>query len=387
MKKILIIGAGFLQSFVIDKAKELGYFTLAIDGNPAAEGLKKADQSAVVDIVDAEACYQFAKKEGIDGVLTAATDFGVLSASYVAEKLDLPGLKYHVAKRIKNKYEVRRRLIEENVDDSRDAFQVSAADDLNLPIHYPVMVKPCDGSGSRAAARVDSKAELTVACQAAISSSLVKKALVETFVYGREYGAESLVIHGEIHVLGIMKKWMTQPPYYAELGHQIPSELPEEIEKKAVLCVERAIRALEINHGAVNMDLIINDAGEVHIVDVGARMGGNMIGPCVIPIGSGFPYMENLIRTAVGDKPDWQRKTPCQVTTRLLAFQGGTIAALPDFRELEEKYGVRIYHHMKAGDKVNEYHTNLDGCGYIIAGDSRTADEVLSIISQYVIQP
>ena len=210
MKKILIIGAGFLQDFVIMKARELGYYTIAIDGNPYAIGLKHADESAVIDIVDQKACYEFAKDKGIHGVLTAATDFGVLAASYVAEKLHLPGLNYAAAKRIKNKYEVRKKLIEACADDMQEAFEVdknTALESLNL--HYPVMVKPCDGSGSRATMRVDCAKDLAHACHMATDASLEKKALIETFVPGNEYGAESLVVNGEIHVLGIMKKWMT----------------------------------------------------------------------------------------------------------------------------------------------------------------------------------
>lgn len=385
MKRILIIGAGFLQDFVIKKAKELGYYTIAIDGNADAIGLSHADKAAVVNIIDPEACYQFAAKEKIDGVLTAATDFGVISTSYIAERLNLPGLNLKAAKRIKNKFEVRRRFIEARVDDTKEAFEVDDMTDLSkLDIHFPVMVKPCDGSGSRAAGRADDFTELCIACQTAVSSSLIKKALIESFVYGCEYGAESLVINGEIHVLGVMKKWMTDPPYYAELGHQIPSELPEATEKKAMDCVRKAIQALDINHGAVNMDLLINESGDVHIVDVGARMGGNMIGPCVIPIGTGVAYMDNLIRTAVGDDPDWTRNTPRQVCTRLLAFKGGKIKTLPDFEHLMKEYGVTIYHHMHLGDVVNEYHTNLDGYGYIIASDCETADKVLAEVAVFV---
>ena len=41
MKKILIIGAGFLQNFVIQKAKSMGYETYVLDGDPNAMGLKK----------------------------------------------------------------------------------------------------------------------------------------------------------------------------------------------------------------------------------------------------------------------------------------------------------------------------------------------------------
>lgn len=385
MKKILIIGAGFLQDFIITKARELGYYTIAIDGNPYAVGLGHADESAVIDIIDQKACYGFAKDKDIQGVLTAATDFGVLSASYVAEKLHLPGLNYIVAKRIKNKYEVRKKLIEACADDMQEVFEVDVNTDLEaLDLHYPVMVKPCDGSGSRAAKRVDCAEDLANACRAAMNASLERKALIETFVSGNEYGAESLVVDGEIHVLAIMKKWMTRPPYYAELGHQIPSELPAELENKAIECVRNTIKALEINHGAVNMDLIINEKGEVHIVDVGARMGGNMIGPCIIPSGTGINYMENLIKTAVDDEPDWSRKQAEDVATRLLAFKGGTIKRLPDFGTLSRQYGVSIYHHMNVGDVVNEYHSNLDGCGYIVAKDSETAERVLAIISDYI---
>ena len=34
---------------------------------------------------------------------------------------------------------------------------------------------------------------------------------------------------------------------------------------------------------------------------------------------------------------------------------------------IEKRYDVEIFHHMTEGMKVNEYHTNLDGCGYIVA--------------------
>ena len=228
--------------------------------------------------------------------------------------------------------------------------------------------------------------ELRYACADAIETSRIHKALIESFVNGREYGAESIVTNGQIRVLGIMKKWMTEPPYYAELGHQLPSELPDDIEQKARRCVEKAIEALEINHGAVNMDLLISPSGDVHIVDVGARMGGNMIGTCVIPIGTGIAYMDNLIRTAVGDEPDWSVNVQRKVCTRLLAFKGGRVDELPDFKSIEDKYNVKIYHHMNPGDIVNEYHTNLDGCGYIIADDAAVADKVLSEVAEYVKQ-
>lgn len=370
MKKVLIIGAGFLQAFVIQKAKKMGYITLAVDADPDAVGFQYADGHAVINIIDEKACLAYAQQEKIDGVLTAATDYGVLTAAYIAQEMHLPGLSYEAAQLIKNKYKVRKRLYEYQVDDTEQAYEVNADTDLEAlkkELSFPVMVKPCDGSGSRGASRVDEPEQLTEACRAAMDSSVTHRAEIESFILGREYGAESLVAGGEVHVLAIMKKRMTKPPYYAELGHAIPSNLPPETEARAKSCVERAIRALGVNFGSVNMDMLITEEGKIHIIDIGARMGGNMIGSCIIPYGTGIDYMANMLRNAAGEPLDWTIAEHAAVATRLLAFDEGIVNSLPDFKALEKEYGVEIFHHLEPEQHINEYHTNLDGCGYIIA--------------------
>lgn len=377
---MLVIGAGFLQNFVIQKAVSMGYYTLAVDADPQAIGFTHAHKYAVINIVDEKACLEYAKQEQIDGVLTAATDYGVLTAAFIAERMRLPGLKYEVAQLIKNKYRVRKCLYEHHVDDTEQAFEVDVETDIEKLAHkltYPVMVKPCDGSGSRGASRVNNASDLSNACQFAMNGSITHRAEIESFIYGTEYGAESLVINGEIHVLSIMKKWMTEPPYYAELGHAIPCGLPVDIEKKAKDCVTNAIKVLGINHGSVNMDMLITTDGKVYIVDIGARMGGNMIGPCIIPYGTGIDYVGAMIQNAVGDPVDLSVHEHEAVATKLLAFESGIIKKMPDMKVLEDKYDVEIYHHMTEGMAVNEYRTNLDGCGYIVA-KGKTVNEAES---------
>ena len=371
MKRLMIIGAGFLQDFVIVRANAMGYETVTVDMDPDAVGFSHAGEHAVINITDQEACLAYAREKHINGVLTAATDYGVLTASYIARELGLPGLHYATAQRIKNKYEVRKCLEENHVDDTGFSFALCSEGDVAAcarAMAFPLMVKPCDGSGSRGASRVDSRDELLAAYRYACANSMTHRAVAEPFVEGREYGVESLVIQGEIHVLGIMKKWMTDAPFYAELGHAMPSGLDECMEEKIKACVTSALRALEVNHGSVNMDILVTEQGSVHIVDVGARMGGNMIGPCIIPMGTGIDYMGNMIRAAVGDAPDWSVGPREAVASRLLAFHKGVVQPLPEMREVEDRFRVRIYHHMEEGQQVQEYRTNLDGCGYVIAG-------------------
>ncbi len=380
MKKVLVIGAGFLQDFIIRRAVSLGYETVTVDADPHAPGFAHAARHALISIVDQQACLDYARQEHIDGVLTAATDYGVLSASYVARELGLPGLDYETAQLIKNKYRVRRCLYENRVDDTEQAYEVDADTDLEAlarKVKYPVMVKPCDGSGSRGTCRVDRPEDLAAACAAAMNDSMTRRTEIESFISGQEYGAESFVLDGNVHVLAVMKKKMTAPPYYAELGHAIPCGLSPAMEQKVKDCAERAIKALGINFGAVNMDMLITPDGRVSIVDVGARMGGNLIASCIVPYGTGIDYPAAMIRAAVGDPADLTPGPHSAVATRLLAFPGKRVLHLPEMKAIERDMGVEIYHHMKNGMKVHEYHTNLDGCGYIVA-KGHTAEEAES---------
>lgn len=304
--------------------------------------------------------------------------------------MQLPGLDYEVAKLIKNKYQVRKHLFESQIDDTEQAYEIDKKTDISAictKLSFPVMVKPCDGSGSRGASRVDKPEQFADACRTAMESSVTHRAEVESFIFGQEYGAESLVVNGKVHLLGIMRKWMTNPPYYAELGHAMPTDLSAEAERKAKKCVENAIKALGVNFGSVNMDMLITTDGKVHIIDVGARMGGNMIGPCVIPYGTGIEYVENMIRNAVGDAVNLTPQKKCAVATRVLAFDfDAVVKQLPDFESLEKEYGVEIYHHIEQGQEIHKYRTNLDGMGYIIAKAEnvneavKNAEVVLEII-------
>ena len=385
MKKLLMVGGGFLQCFVIRKAISMGYEVHVVDGDPNAEGYKYAHKYAIIDVKDEEGCLKYAKENSVDGVLTAATDFSVLVMSRIATEMNLPGIKYPAAKVIKNKASYRNCLYEAHADDTGYAQEIDSletAKDVLPKLTFPVMVKPCDGSGSRGASKVDNPKDFEAACIYAMQGSVTHRAIAEPFIDGKEYGVESFVDNGEIHILGVMQKDMTLPPYYAELGHAIPSGLPEQLEVKVKECVKKALVALNVNHGSVNMDLLITKEGNVHIVDIGARMGGNLIGSHVIPIGTGFDYMSNMIRAAVGDETSWELVSkPTPVATKLLALTPGVVKKLPDFDAIEKEFGVKIEHHLHIGDEIHEYHTNLDGMGYVVA-TGNNVEEAISLAAK-----
>ena len=191
--------------------------------------------------------------------------------------------------------------------------------------------------------------------------------MVEDFFIGKEYGADIFIHDGKIEVMALLGKHITSEPDYAELGHYYPSGLKNEEVIKGKLI--QAVKNLGITYGAVNMDYLVN-GDEVFIVDLGARMGGNIIYSHIIPEATGRDYAGEILMQAVGEQSDhYPLHEKRAVATRILALTPGVIKELPDFSQIEKKYGVRVFHHLKQGDTIRKYHTNLDGEGYILAVD------------------
>ena len=396
MKKILILRAGFLQQFICKRAHELGYHVLALDADPISEGFAFADETGIIKVADIEKCLEFAVEHQPNGVLTVANDFGVLSVSKIAEELHLPGINWNTACIIKNKASVRKVLFENHVDDSDCYYNISDVKQLDSIVRcldYPLMVKPSDGSGSRGVTKVISETELREACLFAISESDVGSAVIETFVTGQEYGVESFVDEEGIHILCVMQKEMTKPPVFAELGHASESGLSLEVEDKVKKCVKKAIKALNINFGCVNMDVIVTESGAVHIIDIGARMGGNVIGSHIVPLGTGIDYMGNIVKASMGEKVSWEPTLSYKPTaTRLIVLQPGKILALPNISAIEKEYEVLLVHHLSIGATINEYRANRDGFGYIVSqGDTieeakKKAESALMAIDNSIVR-
>ena len=374
MKKLLVIGAGLLQSYVIKRAKELGLYVLAIDRDPHAIGFQYADEYEIIDIINKKESLSYAQRHRIDGVLTAASDYGVLTTSYIAQKMNLPGLDYAVARVVKDKNVIRSLLVHHQIDDIKQHYEICRTEDIHRikrEIIYPIIVKPCDASGSRGITRVDNENDLHEACSFAIANSLTHKALIESFIKGMEFGVESFVHKGAIHVLGILKKDMALPPVYAELGHRMPSGLSQSMEEKIKIIVTNAIETIGINFGSVNMDILISDDNKISIIDIGARMGGNLIGSHIIPLATGIDYMGNIIKAAIDDDIDWNKSGERVIATSILALTPGIIKSIPDFKKMMS-HDVLDYVFIKnIGEEISFYTNNLCGCGYIIwTGDT-----------------
>ena len=306
MKKIAIIGASELQNPLILKVKEMGYETHVFAWECGDIGEKTADYFHPISITEKEDILEKCKEINVDAVCTIASDLGNVVASFVARQMGLPANSEYCIKVSSNKYEMRKAFAENNIA-VPIFFEISNADSLESldDIRYPVIVKPTDRSGSRGITKLDSPKGLDEAIKKAIELSFEKKAIVEEYIGGNEYSMECISFEGEHKMLAVTKKYTTGAPHFIETGHMEPSDLSEQTIENAKEEIFKALDALDIQMGASHSEFKVDNEGNIKIIEIGSRMGGDCIGSDLVRLSTGYDFTKMVIQTALGEKPDY----------------------------------------------------------------------------------
>ncbi len=303
-KKLAIIGASYLQEPLVLKAKEMGVHTICFAWADGAVCKDTADEFFPISIIEKEKICSICKEKKVDGVTTIATDVAVPTVCYVADELNLIGNSVQSAYISTNKYAMRQTLASAGASCPGFALIKSYSDALNAlnKISFPLIVKPCDRSGSIGVTKISNVDELKAAIETALTASFCGEAVMEEFIENaREISIEGISWKGEHYVLAITDKVTTGPPHYVELGHHQPSNLPKVIVDKAIKQVKLGIKALGIEYGASHPELMITPDGQVYLTEIGARMGGDFIGSDLVYLSTGYDFLKGVIEVALGN--------------------------------------------------------------------------------------
>lgn len=306
-KKLLILGAGFGQMPAILAAKEMGIEAIVADMNPAAVGAPVADHFYEVNTIDKEAVLEIAKKHNINGLMTMQSDIAVPTVGFVNDALGLNGVSLEVANFCSNKTETRKRL--DGKTTAQPAFRVTTtlqeAEAAVGEIGFPCVIKAPDSSGSRGVTKIDTLAELETAFAEAVKYSRVGTIIVEEFVDGLEFGAQTFSEGGKCVSVLLHTDTMSPPPYMIPVGHSFPfTMLSEQEQKIAIEDIKAAVEALGIYEGPANVDLILDKhTNKVKVIEIGARIGATCL-PELVEYHTGINWVKATIKNCMGEKAD-----------------------------------------------------------------------------------
>ena len=308
MRKLAIIGASYLQMPLIETAKNMGFETHVFAWKDNAPGETAADVFYPISIVETEEILSVCRSIGICGICSIASDLAMKTVSAVAAALGLPGNSTEAAEHAMDKHQMRT-LFALHGDPSPRSILVETAEDLaGSDPAFPLIVKPLDRSGSRGITKIYAANELPAAIEAAKAAGFQKKALVEEYAEGKEYSAEGISVNGRHRLLAVTEKFTTGSPHFIETGHLEPAGLTRAQYQEVESVVSHALDSLGLTTGASHSEFKIRTDGSIVLIEIGGRMGGDLIGSSLVPLTTGIDYVKAVIQCAVGEPVDLQAK-------------------------------------------------------------------------------
>lgn len=371
-KKLLVLAAGILQVPVIKKAKEMGVYVVAADGDENAVGLKLADKPIVVNITSEEDMLRVAREEQVDGVIHPCSEVSMNVMGRINDELGLSGISRETAIRATNKH-LMREAFEKAGAPSPKSFCFDSAENAwkcfseELPGNG--ILKPSRNSGSRGIAKIQkslSKVQFEELFENSKNESRDKSVMLEQFVEGPEFSIEIIVWNGEVHVLTVTDKKTTEAPHFVELGHSQPScRTAEEVETLKAAAVA-GVKALGVNNCACHAEAKLMD-GKAYLMEIGARLGGDFISTELTHLSTGIDMVAAAINCALGIEPCLEpTEEKHGVCIRYFCPKPGKLVSISNTEVLDDPrvYLWEIYH--KEGDMIPEVTSSLCRSGHVI---------------------
>jgi argininosuccinate lyase len=288
------------------RASALGLVPVLLAADPNRYAYVEHDVVARVmtDTSDQDAVLETVRALGGDADIagvTSSSEYYIETAASCALALGLPGPSPEAVRACRHKGVQREILKAAGLGGPAWTRARTVAEVRDAGIPYPVVLKPCSGSGSIGVRLCADEAEATAHAATLLSVTenerglgVPPEILVEEFLTGQEYSIEMF----DGYMVATVDKRLGPLPWFVETGHDTPSRLPLGRERLLADASRKAVAALNLCWGAVHVELRMGAAG-AQIIEVNPRLAGGMI-PYLVNRAYGIDLIEDQIRAAAG---------------------------------------------------------------------------------------
>lgn len=371
-KRLLVLAAGILQVPVIKKAKEKGYYVIAVDGDSNAIGLQYADRAICANITDEEIMLEIAREQHVDGVIHPCSEVSMNVMGRINDELGLAGITKDQAIRATNKHLMREAFEKGNAPSPKSILTDSAEDaweHLQNDFTTDGILKPSRNSGSRGIAKVVrdmNKVDFINAYNIALDESRDKSVLIEQFIEGPEFSIEIIVWNGKVNVLTVTDKKTTGAPHFVELGHNQPSCYSKEDVETLKAAAVAGVKALGVNNCACHAEAKLMN-GKAYLMEIGARLGGDFISTELTHLSTGIDMVAAAIDVALGIEPDLSvKEEPKGACIRYFCPKPGRLISVSNTEVLDDPHVYKKEIYVHEGDIIPEVTSSLSRSGHVI---------------------
>ncbi|MCI6465356.1 MAG: ATP-grasp domain-containing protein [Faecalicatena sp.] len=279
-KKIVIVLSGVVNHrILLKKLKERGYYTILVDylDNPPAKSM--ADEHAQISTLDIEAIEELAIKRNADLIINCCTDQVNVGIMKISEKLGLPHpYSYQTALDIANKERMKQIMIENGVYTTPFCCITTQEEVENIPLKYPLYIKPADGYGSSGVTCVHNIEEAKRAVVKAINTGRNGKVIIEEEAKGFEHSVYCFPQDGKANILLIARKYTdndSEDKIVKSIATIAPVSLTETARQRIEEAAKRIVNAFNLDNTPMFMQIMV-DGNNINVIEFSARMAGGV---------------------------------------------------------------------------------------------------------------
>ncbi len=384
---VLCIGAGLEQLPMIQLAQQMGLRVIAVDGNSQAVGLTIANRGVWMDLRDSQGVIQLARAERVRAVLPVPLGAILTTVGAVNDALGLCGISEQAARFCTDKTLTHRQLSATGLSTSP---QILAADVAEIQaavaeIGFPVVLKPRFGSGSLGVFVARTWSELQCYLPWHLQQRSSQQTLVEGFILGRELGIDGVMVGEQAQMLLIRDKEVTELPFRLPYAYLAPANLgsgkllSDRLLDPASITttLAQAASALGLQNCLVHADLILDQDGTAHVIDISGRPSGFNLSAKLVPAAIDVHPIQQAILLSLGEPADFHPKAQRGAVLRMLAAPTGRLQAVAGLEQARAAAGViAVDCFLQPGDMIRERRSGAAGysVGYLLTA-AATRDE------------
>lgn len=277
MKKVLLLCASHNDLGLIRGLKKLGYYIIATGAIENQPGQIWVDKYIKADYSDKETILQIASDEKIDNICACCNDYGVYTAAYVAEKLDLPGYDSYETTLILHNKDLFKSFAKEHSILTPLSTPFLDIDDAVISIEnmkLPVIIKPVDCSAGNGVGVIENADDIEYKVKAAFSASRSSRVVCEPFLDGQQFGLCTFLVNEKVVAICTNNEYSIINPFRVEID-TFPSTGYEKYITFLLNEIEVMANALHLKDGIFHLQYIVAD-DKPWIIEVMRRTVGNM---------------------------------------------------------------------------------------------------------------
>lgn len=321
-----------------------------------------------------------AETQKIDAIVSCCNDFGIITAAYVGEKLNLPGHdSFETACKLHHKDTFRQLVEKYNLHAPRAVAFDSAEKAYAVKMNFPLIVKPIDLSSGMGVTKVSNTSELIPAVDKAFNMSRAGKIVIEPFIEGTAHSFSTFLINRKVAAYFSDNEYTFKNPFLISSSAG-PATAIDKVKNILISDIEKLAQELNLVDGIFHVQYILRE-NQPYILEATRRTSGDLYS---IPVEYALkiPWSKMTVQAEIGMPVE---KLPQPQNVQLFAGRhcimgdrNGTVKDVEISEELKENIFDKLLWY-KRGFQIENYLKDKLGILFLKFG---TEAEMLSKINR-----